>query len=126
VTLWYRPPEIFLGDRHYTSAVDIWASGCVFAKMVLRRPLFRGSSELDQMDRIVRLLGLPTEHDWPGVSRLPHASRLLFPREPVHTTLADMLHVLPCAGIGLLRAMLALCPGRRPSARAALAHPFLA
>ena len=57
VTLWYRPPEILLGDKIYSTAVDIWSIGCIFAELVTKKPLFPGDSEIDQMFRIFRTLG---------------------------------------------------------------------
>lgn len=42
VTIWYRAPELLLGSRHYTKAIDIWAIGCIFAELLLLKPLFKG------------------------------------------------------------------------------------
>jgi len=69
VTLWYRAPEILLGGKQYATAVDIWSIGCIFAEMVMRAPLFPGDSEIDELFRIFRVLGTPTEETWPGVSQ---------------------------------------------------------
>uniref|UniRef100_A0A8C2SPR2 cyclin-dependent kinase n=1 Tax=Coturnix japonica TaxID=93934 RepID=A0A8C2SPR2_COTJA len=71
VTLWYRAPEILLGCKYYSTAVDIWSLGCIFAEMVTRRALFPGDSEIDQLFRIFRTLGTPDEASWPGVTALP-------------------------------------------------------
>ena len=57
VTLWYRPPEILLGEKVYSTAVDIWSIGCIFAELVTKKPLFPGDSEIDQLFRIFRTLG---------------------------------------------------------------------
>ena len=54
VTLWYRAPEILLGSQRYSTPVDIWSIGCIFAEMVTKRPLFHGDSEIDQLFRIFR------------------------------------------------------------------------
>lgn len=54
VTLWYRAPEILLGSTRYSTPVDVWSIGCMFAEMVNRRPLFHGDSEIDQLFRIFR------------------------------------------------------------------------
>ena len=69
-TLWYRPPEILLGGK-YNEKADVWALGCIIAQMLLKRPLFTGDSEIDQLYKIFQVLGTPTEGDWPGVSSLP-------------------------------------------------------
>lgn len=71
VTIWYRAPEILLGSCIYGPAVDIWAIGCIFAEMYTRKALFPGDSEIDQIFRIFRTLGTPTEEVWPGVTKLP-------------------------------------------------------
>jgi cyclin-dependent kinase len=70
VTLWYRAPEVLLGSAHYSTGVDIWSVGCIFAEMVRRQALFPGDSEFQQLLHIFRLLGTPTESQWPGVSSL--------------------------------------------------------
>ncbi|KAH9289693.1 hypothetical protein KI387_033810, partial [Taxus chinensis] len=69
-TLWYRAPEVLLGSTHYSTPVDIWSVGCIFAEMVKRRPLFPGDSELEQLLHIFRLLGTPNKDIWPGVNLL--------------------------------------------------------
>lgn len=69
VTLWYRAPEILMGVTEYSHAVDIWSVGCVFAEMVLGRPLFTGSSEIDQLFQLFSTLGTPKEENWCVVSR---------------------------------------------------------
>jgi len=71
VTLWYRAPEILLGGKHYSVGVDMWSIGCIFAELVTKQPLFPGDSEIDQLYRIFRVCGTPTEAIWPGVSKLP-------------------------------------------------------
>ena len=60
VTLWYRAPELLLGQNDYTASVDLWSTGCILAELTCRRPLFPGDSEIDQLFRIFRLLGTPT------------------------------------------------------------------
>lgn len=54
VTLWYRSPEILLGSKHYSTAVDIWSVGCIFAEMATKVPLFPGDSEIDEIYKIFR------------------------------------------------------------------------
>ena len=71
MTLWYRAPEVLLGSRHYSTAIDMWSVGCIFAEMAMRQPLFPGDSEIDEIFRIFRLLGTPDEEVWPGVKSLP-------------------------------------------------------
>lgn len=70
VTLWYRSPEVLLHSS-YSSTVDIWSLGCIFAELYLRRPLFIGQSDIDQLYKIFDILGLPSEDDWPVNSVIP-------------------------------------------------------
>ena len=63
-TRWYRAPEVLLGSRNYGKAVDMWAVGTIFAELINHAPLFAGDNEIDQIFRIVQVLGNP-EHSWP-------------------------------------------------------------
>lgn len=55
ITLWYRPPELLLGLNKYGCAVDMWSAGCIFAELILRKPLFPGKTELEQLDLIFKV-----------------------------------------------------------------------
>ena len=68
---WYRAPELLYGARSYGPAVDMWALGCIFAELMLSRPYFAGTSDLDQLAKVFAALGTPTEEDWPGMRTLP-------------------------------------------------------
>jgi len=125
VTLWYRAPEILLGSKFYSCSVDTWSLGCIAAEMISRRPLFPGDSEIDQLFRIFRSLGTPTEALWPGVSSLPDY-KPVFPRwEPQGITQVLPLTLAP-GGHDLLTQLLEYNPDRRISAKAALEHEYLA
>ncbi|KAM4751747.1 LOW QUALITY PROTEIN: cyclin-dependent kinase 2-like [Cyanocitta cristata] len=121
VTLWYQAPEILLGSKFYSTAVDIWSLGCIFAEMLTRRALFPGDSEIDQLFRIFRTLGTPDEAV-PGVSALPDY-KATFPRW-ARQDLAKVLPPLDDEGRKLLAQMLHYDPNKRISAKAALGHPF--
>jgi serine/threonine protein kinase len=106
VTLWYRAPEILLGCKKYACAVDTWSIGCIFAEMATGRPLFPGDSEIDELFRIFRVLGTPTEATWPGVSSLPDYK--------VRGHVSIDLHFVyqsPCAALSLRCAPFG-CPSR--------------
>lgn len=122
VTLWYRAPEILLGSCHYSTPVDVWSVGCIFAEMVTQRPLFPGDSEIDELFRIFRLLGTPTEETWPGVTSLPDF-KSAFPKWPAKSV-GSVVPGLEPLGIDLLAKMLILEPSRRITARAALEHEY--
>jgi cyclin-dependent kinase 6 len=70
VTLWYRSPEVLLHSS-YSSSVDIWSLGCIFAELYLKRPLFAGKSDIDQLYKIFEIMGLPSQQDWPEQSVIP-------------------------------------------------------
>ena len=72
VTLVYRAPELLLGETVYSTALDMWSVGCIFAELYLRDLLFKADSELGLLDAIFRVCGSPTEANWPGYSKLPN------------------------------------------------------
>ncbi|GMP79665.1 hypothetical protein CsSME_00035119 [Camellia sinensis var. sinensis] len=122
VTLWYRAPKILFGSRHYSTPVDVWSVGCIFAEMVNQRPLFLGDSEIDELFKIFRILGTPNEDTWPGVTSLADF-KSAFPKWP-SKDLATVVPNLDSAGIDLLSKMLCLDPSRRITARSALEHEY--
>src|ERR1700722_16600037 len=70
VTLWYRAPDVLLGSTMYSTNIDIWSIGCIFAELVTGRPLFPGSDVTDQLQRIFKSLGTPNPTTWPGLDEL--------------------------------------------------------
>ncbi|KAF5344386.1 hypothetical protein D9757_010431 [Collybiopsis confluens] len=125
VTLWYRAPEVLLGGRHYSTAVDMWSVGCIFAEMAMQgHPLFPGDSEIDQIFKIFKIMGTPNENMWPGVSMLPDYK----PSFPQWSTkdLAGLVPVLDEAGADMLKQSLVYDSARRISAKRALKHPYFA
>ncbi|XP_019462476.1 PREDICTED: cell division control protein 2 homolog 2 isoform X1 [Lupinus angustifolius] len=122
VTLWYRAPEILLGSRHYSTPVDVWSVGCIFAEMINQRPLFPGDSEIDELFKIFRIMGTPNEETWPGVTSLPDF-KSAFPKWSAKD-LATLVPNLEPAGLDLLKSMLCLDPSKRITARSALEHEY--
>jgi len=122
VTLWYRAPEILLGGRQYSTPVDVWSIGCIFAEMVTCSPLFPGDSEIDQLFKIFRCLGTPTEELWPGVSNFKDF-KPTFPQW-IGNNLAKQVPGIEPLGLDLLKRMLVYEPSKRISAREALQHEY--
>lgn len=125
VTLWYRAPEVLLGSRHYSTAIDMWSVGCIFAEMAMQgAPLFPGDSEIDQIFKIFRILGTPNEDTWPSVSTLPDY-KPTFPQ----WSRQDLMKIVPTldeSGIDLLKRTLIYDTAKRISAKRALLHPYFA
>jgi len=122
VTLWYRAPEILLGSTCYSTPVDIWSIGCIFAEMLTKRPLFPGDSEIDELFRVFRTLGTPNESTWPGVSQFPDYKPSFpdWPAQPIKKAVQTNDNL----AIDLLSKMLIYEPGKRISAKQALLHPY--
>ncbi len=76
VTLWYRAPELLLGQREYKTHIDVWSCGCIFGELLQMEPLFPAKSEQDQLNRIFKLLGTPSERTWPGFNKLPMVQKM--------------------------------------------------
>ncbi|KAG8082455.1 hypothetical protein GUJ93_ZPchr0014g47246 [Zizania palustris] len=81
VTLWYRAPELLLGTKEYSTAIDMWSVGCIMAELLAKEPLFNGKTEFEQLDKIFRTLGTPNEKIWPGYAKLPGV-RVNFVKQP--------------------------------------------
>ncbi|GJP42281.1 hypothetical protein CLOM_g1866 [Closterium sp. NIES-68] len=137
VTIWYRSPELLLGSRHYTCAVDMWAVGCIFAELLTLKPLFQGledktsanAFQKDQLDKIFRVLGHPTVDKWPMLQYLPHwqANRqLIQDKKYPQPELYRILHSWSpnSHAVNLLLRMLDYDPKKRMTAGQALEHEY--
>lgn len=118
-TLWYRAPEVLLGGVTYTTAIDVWSIGCIFAEMLTNFPLFTGASEKDVLYSIFGKLGTPNEESWPDVGLIEN-----FKDFPIWqgVNLKDLLPGVSLEGVELLSRMIVLDPKKRISAYEALNH----
>ncbi|KAJ3322035.1 negative regulator of the PHO system [Boothiomyces sp. JEL0866] len=122
VTLWYRAPDVLLGSRNYSTSIDLWSTGCIMAEMATGKPLFPGKNNEDQLLKIFKLMGTPSEQSWPGVSQLSEW-KPNFPYTPPQD-LGPRFTMLGPAGLDLMLRMLQYQPQMRISARDALTHVY--
>ncbi|WEW56297.1 serine/threonine protein kinase, CMGC, CDC2/CDK sub [Emydomyces testavorans] len=123
VTRWYRPPELLLQLRRYTTAIDLWGAGCVFGEMFKGKPILAGSSDLNQAQLIFNLVGSPTEDNMPGWSALPGCEGVKsWGSKPGN--LSTVFREQGPAAISLLSELLKLDWRKRINAIDALQHPY--
>lgn len=77
-TRWFRAPELLYGSTSYGHEIDLWSLGCIFAELLNPEPLFPGTSDIDQLSKIINTLGDVTEATWPGCSKLPDYGKISF------------------------------------------------
>jgi len=127
VTLWYRAPDVLMGSRKYSTPVDIWSIGCIFAEMANGRPLFAGSSESDQLEKIFSKLGTPSEHIYPDIASLPDFEKSVTNSSTQYKHPDSLAHLVPTldeVGVDLMTQMLHFDPNKRCSAARAMEHPY--
>ncbi|CAO1632584.1 unnamed protein product [Sympodiomycopsis kandeliae] len=115
ITMWYRPPELFLGSRYYSYGVDIWSVGCIFAEMMLRTPYFAGDTDTNQLELIFKARGTPDPNTtWPGVNLLSGWKNITFPTYPKPNH-AILFTAASKGALQLLDSCLSYSPLSRPS-----------
>uniref|UniRef100_A0A8C6PJ50 Cyclin-dependent kinase 15 n=1 Tax=Nothobranchius furzeri TaxID=105023 RepID=A0A8C6PJ50_NOTFU len=127
VTLWYRPPDVLLGSTDYSTALDMWGAGCIFIEMLQGSPAFAGGTdELEQLQIIWKVLGVPSEDNWPGVSLLPNyrPEQILHSEPKQFRNVWKRLDQLPSKTEDLVQKMLKVVPMMRVSAQEALQHLY--
>ncbi|VVC27767.1 Hypothetical protein CINCED_3A014110 [Cinara cedri] len=126
VTLWYRSPELLLGAKEYSTPIDIWSVGCIFAEFLLMEPLFTGKTEYDQLKKIFSTFGTPNEKVWPGYSSLSFVTKASMPDCPPANFKGRFTKegILTDIGYDLLRKMLTYNPSTRVTAEDALKHKY--
>ncbi|XP_051895067.1 cyclin-dependent kinase 11B isoform X8 [Pristis pectinata] len=124
VTLWYRTPELLLGAKEYSTAIDLWSVGCIFAEFLTQKPLFPGKSEIDQINKIFKELGTPSEKIWPGYNDLPAVKKMTFTEYPFNNLRKRFGALLSDQGFDLMNKFLTYCPAKRITAEEALKHDY--
>ncbi|RDY05784.1 putative serine/threonine-protein kinase, partial [Mucuna pruriens] len=120
VTLWYRAPELLLGDTDYGVGVDLWSAGCLLPEMFKGIPIMPARTEVEQLHKIFRLCGTPSEEYW----RKLKLSTTFRPPKSYRPSLVETFRDLPPSSLGLLCTLLALDPAFRGSASKALKNQF--
>ncbi|XP_037944743.1 cyclin-dependent kinase 10-like [Teleopsis dalmanni] len=119
VTLWYRSPELILGSVTQTTAVDMWAVGCILGELLLHKPLLPGKTEIAQLEHIIDLLGAPTEAIWPDLTKMPSMQNFTFKQQPYNNMKTKFPH-LTAAGLRLINYLFMYDPLKRATAEECL------
>ncbi|XP_045609801.1 cyclin-dependent kinase 9 isoform X1 [Procambarus clarkii] len=125
VTLWYRPPELLLGERNYGPPVDMWGAGCIMAEMWTRTPILQGSTEQHQLALITKLCGSITPEVWPSVENYELYNKMDLVKGQQRRVCERLKHyVRDSQALDLLDKLLTLDPSKRTDSSSALDHDF--
>ncbi|CAH2319973.1 cyclin-dependent kinase 11A isoform X1 [Pelobates cultripes] len=124
VTLWYRAPELLLGAKEYSTAIDMWSVGCIFGELLTQKPLFPGKSDIDQINKIFKDLGTPSEKIWPGYNELPAVKKITFTEYPYNNLRKRFGALLSDQGFDLMNKFLTYCPAKRINSEDGLKHEY--
>ncbi|XP_027341242.1 probable serine/threonine-protein kinase At1g54610 isoform X2 [Abrus precatorius] len=122
VTLWYRPPELLLGATSYGVGIDLWSAGCILAELLAGKPIMPGRTEVEQLHKIFKLCGSPSEAYWKKY-RLPNAT-LFKPQQPYKRCILEMFKDFPSSSLPLIETLLAIDPDDRGTTSDAINSEF--
>ncbi|NXK71826.1 MK15 kinase, partial [Amazona guildingii] len=125
-TRWYRAPEILLSCRSYTKGVDMWSIGCILGELLLGKPLFPGTSTVNQIEQILRVIPAPSPEDIVAVQSDYRASVINCISSRQRVTFEEILpSSTPLPALDLLKKLLVFNPDKRLTAEEALQHPYV-
>ncbi|KAG6751021.1 hypothetical protein POTOM_045538 [Populus tomentosa] len=122
VTLWYRAPELLLGATEYGPAIDLWSAGCILAELFAGKPIMPGRTEVEQMHKIFKLCGSPSEIYWQK-TKFPHATSFK-PQQSYIRCITETFKHFPPSALTLVDKLLSMEPQDRGSATSALRSEF--
>ncbi|KQK18240.1 cyclin-dependent kinase F-1 [Brachypodium distachyon] len=115
-TRWFRAPELLYGSTNYGQEIDLWSLGCILAELLNLEPIFPGQSDIDQIGRIIGVLGNITEESFPGCSNLPDYNKIFFNKVEKPVGLEACLPNRSASEVGMIKRLLCYDPARRASA----------
>jgi len=129
-TRWYRAPEILLGSTKYTKGVDMWSIGCILGELLNGKPIFPGTSTMNQLDKIMEVTGIPSQEDIESIQS-PFAGTMLERITPTNArpnqnSLQEMFPTASPDALDLLKQLLNFNPSKRITAEKALQHAYVA
>ncbi|GMF14644.1 unnamed protein product [Phytophthora lilii] len=125
VTRWYRAPELLLASR-YSTAIDLWAVGCILAEMFTRKALFPGHDHVHQLHLILQLVGSPPPDDMGFITNMKAKRWMARQQQQEGKPLNSVCPNAPTEALDLMSKLLQFDPRKRISVDDAIAHPFLA
>ncbi|XP_010254056.1 PREDICTED: cyclin-dependent kinase F-1-like [Nelumbo nucifera] len=124
-TRWFRAPELLYGSTDYGQEIDLWSLGCIFAELFNLEPLFPGTSDIDQLSRIISVLGNLTEEIWQGCSKLPDYGKIFFSNVENPNTLESCLPNRSFEEVSFVKRLICYDPVSRASAMELLRDKYL-
>ena len=125
ITIWYRPPELLLGETRYGPAVDVWSAACVYVEMFTKKAVFPGEGgEISQLDKLYNSLGTPTRAEWSDITEMPWFE-MMRPTERKKRVFEEQYgSILSPAALDLVSKIFQYDPAKRPTSEEVLTHPY--
>nr|CAB3468047.1 unnamed protein product [Digitaria exilis] len=123
-TRWFRAPELLYGSTNYGLEIDLWSLGCILAELLNLEPIFPGISDIDQISRVISVLGDITEETFPGCSNLPDYNKIFFSKVQKPTGLEACLPNKSPSEVSIIKKLICYDPEKRVSAADLLNDPY--